>query len=308
MGIRKYFLGYVIISQKKVIFTQNLDYMKIKQLLLVCLLALPALIQAQKLYTYPIGVQAYTFRNQFPKDVAKTLDMIQKMGITEMEGGAQKGQTTEQFKQMCADRGISIPSTGVDFNELANPADAIAKAKILGAKFVMCAWIPHKVRGGFTLEEAEKAVAVFNKAGKQFKENGLTLCYHDHGYEFQPFGKDETLLDYIIQNTNPEYVSFEMDVLWTMHGGGASMPEKLLKKYPTRFKLMHVKDLRKGVAGDLTGGTPAENDVPVGTGQGNWKAIIKLAKKNGIEHCFIEDESNQEEKFVPLSIAYLKSL
>jgi sugar phosphate isomerase/epimerase len=86
------------------------------------------------------------------------------------------------------------------------------------------------------------------------------------------------------------------------------MPEKLLKKYPSRFKLMHVKDLRKGVAGDLTGGTPAENDVPVGTGQGNWKQIIKLAKKNGIEHCFIEDESNQEEQFVPLSIAYLKSL
>jgi len=282
--------------------------MKIKQLLIVCLLALPAFVQAQKLYTYPIGVQAYTFRSQFPKDVAKTLDLIQSMGITEIEGGAQKGQTTEQFKQMCADRGISVPSTGVGYEELANPADAIAKAKTLGSKFVMCAWIPHKVRGGFTLEEAEKAVALFNEAGKKFKENGLTLCYHDHGYEFQPFGKNETLLDYIIQNTNPEYVSFEMDVLWTMHGGGAAMPEKLLKKYPTRFKLMHVKDLRKGIQGDLTGGTPAENDVPVGTGQGNWKAIIKLAKKNGIEHCFIEDESNQEEKFVPISIAYLKSL
>jgi sugar phosphate isomerase/epimerase len=282
--------------------------MKIKQLVLVCLLAMPFFVQAQKLYTYPIGVQAYTFRNHFPKDVAKTLDLIQSMGITEIEGSAQKGQTPEQFKQMCADRGISVPSTGVDFNDLANPEDAIAKAKILGAKFVMCAWIPHKVRGGFTLEEAEKAVAVFNEAGKKFRENGLTLCYHDHGYEFQPFGKKETLLDYIIQNTNPEYLSFEMDVLWTMHGGGADMPEKLLKKYPTRFKLMHVKDLRKGVAGDLTGGTPAENDVPVGTGQGNWKTIIKLAKKNGIEHCFIEDESNQEVQFVPLSIAYLKSL
>ncbi len=115
-------------------------------------------------------------------------------------------------------------------------------------------------------------------------------------------------MDYIIKNTNPEYVSFEMDVLWTMHGGGADMPVKLLKKYPNRWKLMHVKDLRKGVKGDLTGGTPAENDVPVGTGQGNWKEIIKLAKKNGIAHCFIEDESNQELDFVPRSIEYLKNL
>ena len=107
--------------------------MKIKHLVIVCLLALPAFVQAQKLYTYPLGVQAYTFRNQFPKDVAKTLDLIKSMGITEIEGGAQKGQTTEQFKQMCTDRGISVPSTGVDYSELANPADAIAKAKILGA-------------------------------------------------------------------------------------------------------------------------------------------------------------------------------
>jgi sugar phosphate isomerase/epimerase len=282
--------------------------MKINLKVILCLFALPIFVQAQKMYSYPIGVQAYTFRNQFPKDVEKTLDLIKSMGITEMEGGPVIGQTAEQFKQMCADRGITVPSTGVGYEELANPMQAIIKAKALGAKFVMCAWIPHKVRGGFTLEEAKKAVDLFNEAGKKFKENGLTFCYHDHGYEFQPFGKNETLLDYIIQNTNPAYVSFEMDVLWTMHGGGADMPVKLLKKYPTRFKLMHVKDLRKGVAGDLTGGTPAENDVPVGTGQGNWKQIIKLAKKNGVEQCFIEDESNQEEQFVPLSIAYLRSL
>ena len=99
-----------------------------------------------------------------------------------------------------------------------------------------------------------------------------------------------------------------MDVLWTMHGGGADMPITLLKKYPGRFKLLHVKDLKKGVVGDLSGGTPAENDVAVGMGQGNWKEIIKLAKKNGVVHCFIEDESNIEVQNIPLSIAFLKKL
>jgi len=69
-----------------------------------------------------------------------------------------------------------------------------------------------------------------------------------------------------------------MDVLWTMHGGGTDMPVTLLKKYPGRFKLLHVKDLKKGVVGDLSGGTAAENDVPVGEGQADWKQIIKLAK------------------------------
>lgn len=262
----------------------------------------------QKLYTYPIGVQTYTFRNHFPKEgVVKTLDLIKEMGFTEIESSGANGVTTEEFKKLCDERNLSIPSTGGDFDELAkDPMAVVKRAKILGAKFVMCAWIPHK-RGEFSLDDAKKAIAVFESAGKILKENGLTLCYHDHGYEFHQF-EDGTLLDYMIKNSNPAYLSFEMDVLWTIHGGGADMPVKLLKKYPGRFKLMHVKDLKKGVKGDLTGGTPAENDVAVGMGQGNWKAIIKLAKKTGIEHCFIEDESEKELVNIPLSIAYLKKL
>ena len=71
---------------------------------------------------------------------------------------------------------------------------------------------------------------------------------------------------------------------------------------------MHIKDLKKGVVGDLTGGTPAENDVPVGEGQADMVNILKVANKIGIKHFFIEDESNVELKQIPKSIAYLKSL
>ncbi|MEY4383849.1 MAG: hypothetical protein RI995_1391 [Bacteroidota bacterium] len=274
-------------------------------MLVLGLLSLGA--QAQKLYTYPIGVQAYTFRKHFPNDAIKTLDIIQGMGITELEGGGVKGMTLEEFKAQCDKRGISIPSTGVNFDDLEKDlTQVIANAKTLGAKFIMCAWIPHKGTD-FTFEDAQKAVKAFNRAGKIFKENGITFCYHDHGYEFHKY-EDGTYLDYIIKNTDPEYVNFEMDVLWTMHGGGQEAPVQLLKKYPNRFKLMHVKDLKKGVVGNLTGGTPAENDVPVGTGQGDWKTIIKLAKKNGVKHLFIEDESEHELEYVPMSIKYLKSL
>ncbi len=265
------------------------------------------LLAQKKLYTWPLGVQGYTFRNHFPNGVEKTLDIIKDMGFTELEGGGAKGFTLEEYKKLCDDRSISIPSTGCGFEQLEkDPMQIVKNAKTLGSKFVMCAWIPHK-GNDFTFEDAQKAVKVFNEAGKILKENGITFCYHDHGYEFHPHDKG-TYLDYIIQNTNPDYVSFEMDVLWTMHGGGADMPITLLKRYPNRFKLMHVKDLRKGVVGDLTGHTPAENDVPVGTGQGNWKKIFKLAKKGGVEHCFIEDESDKELVNVPLSIKFLNGI
>jgi sugar phosphate isomerase/epimerase len=261
--------------------------------------------QSEKpLYTAPFGVQAYTFRKSFPNNVAATLDSIKWMGFTEIEGGGGR-MAPEEFRKLCEDRGISIPSTGTSYELLVRAPDSVAwRAKALGAKYVMCAWIPH-TNGSFNLENAKKAVEDFNKAGKVLKENGLTFCYHVHGYEFWPH-EDGTLLDYIFKNTNPEYVSFEMDVLWVQFGGGD--PVRLLKKYGNRWKLMHLKDLRKGVKKDLTGLTSPENDVPLGTGEIDIPGILREAKKIGIKHYFIEDESSNVNTQVPKSIQYLKSL
>jgi len=263
------------------------------------------IVSAQKpLYTAPLGVQTYTFRRSIGNDPAKVLDTIKMLGFTEVEGGGGR-IAPEDFKKLCDERGISIPSTGADYGQLVSAPDSVVmRAKALGAKYVMCAWIPHE-NGVLTLENAKKAVDDFNKAGKFLKDNGLILCYHAHGYEFQPY-EDGTLLDYIVKNTNTEYVSFEMDIFWIQFGGGD--PVALLKKYGDRWKLMHLKDMRKGIKKDLTGGTSQENDVAFGTGQMDIPAILKEAKKAGIKHYFIEDESSNILEQLPISIAYLKSL
>jgi sugar phosphate isomerase/epimerase len=260
--------------------------------------------KGKPLYTFPYGVQAYTFRKSFPNGVAETLDTIKRMGITEIEGSGGNMPPAE-FKKLCQDRGISIPSTGTSYEALVkDPQAAADMAKALGSKYLMVAWIPHE-KAKFNLDNAKKFVTDFNAAGKVLKENGITLCYHTHGFEFQPYEKG-TLLDYMIDHTKPEYVSFEMDVLWTYFGGGD--PVALLKKYPKRWKLLHVKDLRKGTVKDLSGGTSQENDVALGTGEIDIPNIIREAKKIGIQHYFIEDESSRVIQQVPQSIAYLKSL
>ncbi|MEZ5041911.1 MAG: sugar phosphate isomerase/epimerase [Saprospiraceae bacterium] len=260
--------------------------------------------KGEAVFIAPVGVQAYSFRNYFPKDIPGTLDRIQAMGITEIEGGAGR-IPPEEYKKMCDQRGISIPSTGAGFDELEkDPMAVVETAKKLGSKFVMCAWVPHE-RGNFTLADAKKAVEVFNRAGKVLKENGLTFCYHAHGYEFQPYGKG-TLLDYIFENTNPDDVSFEMDVFWVQFGGGD--PVALLKKYGKRWKLMHLKDMKKGIEKNLTGGTDVEYNVPLGTGEIDMAGLLKEGRKIGIAHYFIEDESSKVVDQIPQSIAYLRSL
>ncbi|TMI97074.1 MAG: sugar phosphate isomerase/epimerase [Bacteroidetes bacterium] len=261
-------------------------------------------VAQRPLYTAPLGIQAYTFRRSFPINAAKTLDTIKMMGFTEIEGSG-GNISPQEFKKLCNERGINIPSIGASYEELVNhPDSVIYRAKILGADYVMCAWIPHD-DGVLTFENAKKAAEDFNKAGKILKENGLIFCYHPHGYEFQPY-ENGTLLDYIFDHTNPESVSFEMDIFWIQFGGGN--PAELLKKYGSRWKLMHLKDMRKGIKKDLTGLTSSENDVALGTGDINIAAILKQAKKAGIQHYFFEDESSNIISQLPKSIAYLKGL
>jgi sugar phosphate isomerase/epimerase len=261
--------------------------------------------QSRQLFPQMPGMVSYTYRNSFQQDVAATLDTIKALGITDMEFSNLFGQTAADLRKMLDERGMQCSSFGVGYADLQNKLAEVGRnAQTLGAQFVRVAWVPHD--GPFTLELAKQTVEDFNRFGKQLKEAyGLTFCYHNHGFEFEPYGKG-TLFDYIVQNTNPAYVSFEMDILWTFFPG--QDPAALLKKYGNRFKLMHLKDLRKGVKGNMSGGTPVENDVALGTGQIDLPAVLKAAKKAGIVHYYIEDESPNIAVQVPQSIAYLKSL
>ena len=260
---------------------------------------------SEPLFPETPGLVSYTHRKSFEKNVAATLDTIQSLGITDMEFSNLFGTSPDELRQMLDARGIQCTSYGVGYDALVNDTDKVGQsAKILGASFVRVAWIPHE--GDFNLADAKKAAKDFNKAGKLLKSKyGLTFCYHNHGYEFVTY-KDGTLFDYLMQNTKPEYVSYEMDILWTFFPGAD--PAELLDKYGSRFKLMHLKDLKKGVKGDFTGQTSPENDVTLGTGQINIPEVLKAAKKAGVEHYYIEDESKLKSIQVPQTMAYLKSL
>jgi len=279
-----------------------------KFLLTVSIICLLFHLHAQKspsINGVPLGMVSYTYRQSLQKDMASTLDSLKSMKIYDMEFSSLFGKKANEIRKLLDERGMYCSSFGVSYQDALMKADEVAaNAKILGAKFVRVAWIPHD--GPFTKDLADKTIADFSKIGKNLKENfGLEFCYHNHGFEFAPY-EGGTFFDYIAKNTDPNFVNFEMDILWTFFPG--IDPAKLLEQYPNRFKLMHVKDLKKGITGNLSGGTSSENDVALGTGQLNLPAIMKAAKKAKIQHYYIEDESSLHAIQVPESIKYLLSL
>ncbi len=263
------------------------------------------MLAAEPLFRAMPGMVSYTYRNELAADMPGTLDLIKDLGITDMEFSNLFERSPAEIRQMLDERDMICSSFGTSYDDIRNKTELVAShAKTLGAKFIRVAWLPG--RQPFTLALAEQTAAEFNEIGRTLRtEHGLTFCYHNHGYEFVPY-ENGTLFDVLMAKTNPEDVSIELDILWAFLPGAD--PAGLLKTYGDRIKLMHLKDLRHGVEGNLLGKTPVENDVALGTGQLDLPTILQAAKEAGVQHYYIEDESPSIATQVPQSIKFLKSL
>ena len=253
----------------------------------------------------PIGLQLYSLREQFARDVPATLDQVRGFGIKYVELAGTYGVTPEKFKQELDARGLKAISAHFSFEQCRDHIEDVAKdAKALGLEYVGCAWIPHK--DPFDEKSCREAAAIFNRAGEALAKQGLKFFYHTHGYEFLPHGNG-TLFDLLMAETKAAFVRYEMDVFWIVHPG--QDPVKLLEKYGRRFELMHVKDMKKGTpTGLFTGHSDVTNNVPLGTGVIDWSAIFKAAQKAGVKWYFIEDESPTSVEQIPQSLSYLEKL
>ena len=250
-----------------------------------------------------VGLQLYSLRNQFKNDVTGTLDLIASWGITKLEGGDTYGMPVQEFKKELRKRNLQVVSVGASYQDLdINLKAVIQNARNFGATYVMCAWIPHQ-GNQFGIEEVKQAVDVFNLAGKALEDEGLKLIYHPHGYEFRPY-EDGTLFDYMASKAG--YFGFEMDVYWVQHGG--EDPLALLNEYPDLFRLMHLKDMAKGLQGNYSGHENVETNVVLGAGQIQMDKIVQRAAELGIPYLFIEDESSRVVTQVPESLKYLEAI
>jgi sugar phosphate isomerase/epimerase len=253
----------------------------------------------------PIGLQLWSLREYLPKDLPGTLARVRAMGFEVVECAGLWKHTLPEFRAALDTAGLRCTSAHIGYERLRDDlSGGLAEAKGLGAAEVICAWIPHKET--FTREDALEAGEMFNGVGKAARDAGLRFGYHTHGYENVP-STEGTLFDTLAKAVDPALVFFQVDVFHTYHGGGD--PVKLMTKYSGRVRSLHLKDISKTHPVEPGHGTaPAEADVPVGTGQIDWPAVLRAAMKAGAVEYFVEDESKDPLAHIPLSIAYLQGL
>ncbi|HRV07721.1 MAG TPA: sugar phosphate isomerase/epimerase [Acidobacteriota bacterium] len=252
-----------------------------------------------------LGLQLYSLRADFAKDVPGTLAKVRDYGIELVELAGTYQYTPAEFKNLLDQYGLRAVAGHFPYERLRDDVEGLAQDAItLGLQYVGVASIPH--RGGFDEQTAREAVKLFNTQGEALAKHGLKFYYHQHGFEFVPY-ENGTLMDLLIRETNPEHVSFQMDLLWTVFPG--QDPVVWLQKYPDRWRLMHLKDLNKGVKvpSTLEEFKPGY-DVVLGTGQVDMPAVLRVAQEIGIEYYFIEDEAPEAADRIPQSLRYLQQV
>lgn len=257
-----------------------------------------------------LGLQMYSLQEAFDRDTPGTLDTLRAQGFTDLETSVFTKLPATELRALLDARGMTCSSHHVRPGDLEKSMEkVIADAKALGAIQVVCPILPHKA----PLDRAQvlKAAAEFNRYGAALKAAGLRFAYHNHALDFQaadtPQVPGETFYDVLVGATQPGVVHFQLDVFWVAWGGGKAAD--VIAKHGSRICSLHLKDLAKEAKADVTNPKSARPFmVRLAAGRVDIPAVIAAAKKAGVSHFIIEDESPNAAAQLPQSVEALREL
>jgi sugar phosphate isomerase/epimerase len=257
--------------------------------LLATVLGLKAPVIWERRRIKSVGVQLYTIRDELTRDLDGSLARVASIGYREVELAGYRSHTVAEFKAALDRHGLVAPSTHIAMERVRDELSKVLdEAHLLGHKFVICPNIPDEKAG---LDGYRKAADVLNHAGEIARRAGISIGYHNHESELNPIGGVRPY-DVMLDRTDPALVSMEMDIFWLVAGGGD--PLAYFRKYPGRFRMVHVKD---------RDGTPAHTMTDVGKGIIDWKTILGRAREAGVEHYFVEHDYAKD-PFASIATSY----
>ncbi|MDX1640666.1 MAG: sugar phosphate isomerase/epimerase, partial [Balneolaceae bacterium] len=177
------------------------------------------------------------------KNWKSILRQTAEFGYSEIEISNYLGDSAESFLEFCNSIGLKPVAGGMrmtdDSDELNRSLDRL---NALEAEYAVIYW-PYFVSAPFSLDDCKRSVEVLNRTGEVCKNRGLQLCWHNHADEFVPM-EDGLPFDYLMQNTDENLVQCELDIYWVTKGG--ANPVEILRRYPGRYPILHVKDMAPG--------------------------------------------------------------
>ncbi|MGC1295040.1 MAG: sugar phosphate isomerase/epimerase [Alloacidobacterium sp.] len=263
----------------------------------------------------PVGLQLYSVRKLLPNDYTGTLKQLGAIGYREVEAAGFFGHSADEVKAAMTNAVLRCVSAHYPMSELTKDLDGTLKyAAALGLAYVICSSPsvadPAKLASypggagkyfstGMTSDDWRWNAEQFNEIGKKFKAEGIQFGYHNHTTEFHDLGGGLVGFEVILKDTDPTYVTLEMDCGWISAAG--RNPVTYLTQYAKRISMLHIKDLKPAVPGKLPG---ERVSTVLGKGTIDYKPIFAAAKKANIKHYFVEQEEFDGDPMQELTADY----
>jgi sugar phosphate isomerase/epimerase len=225
----------------------------------------------------PPGIQLYTVREALQADPVGTLERLAGLGYREVEFAGYFDHEPAQLRDALDRLDLAAPSAHVSLEALeADLAAVTTPARIHGHDWLVVPWLDASLRDPSGWRDL---IGRFNRIGRRIREAGFHFGYHNHEFELAaPGGASEALFDALLHGTDPDLVSFQLDIYWAVKGGRD--PVSLLRDAPGRFPMVHVKD---------SAGPPDHRMVDVGRGTIDFAAIFAAAGGR-LRHAFLEHD------------------
>lgn len=214
----------------------------------------------------PIALQLYSVRDALSADFEATIRRVAEMGYLGVETAGVFGQGVPQAVALFRDLGLHVSSAHSPM-PLGDAKNQVLDTMLaLGCQYLVVPWLdPERFT---TLADIEGVCDQINEAARIAQENGLTLAYHNHWFEFTSLAAlgRRTPFDVMVEKLDASVV-FELDVYWAKTGG--SVPIDVIRQYRERMPLVHIKD----------GPATSRDDFMVAVGDGtlDYPAIIAAA-------------------------------
>ena len=257
-----------------------------------------------------IGLQLYTVRDLMKQDFDGTLSKVAAVGYKEVEFAGYFDHSPKDVRAAVDRHGLTAPSAHIDYKSLSDDKfpSVIEAAKVVGHEYLVNPWIDEEIRK--QPDAWKHAAETFNRAGEACKKAGIQFAYHNHWFEFLPVN-GKLPYDLLLTECDPNLVKMELDLCWITVGG--QDPLKYFDRYPGRFPLVHVKDVKRippvtaGGAQDF--GSSMKDMTEVGSGIIDWKKIFAQSDKAGMKHYFVEhDNPKKPLESIKTSYDYLARL
>lgn len=267
--------------------------------------------------TLPVGLQLYSVRDYASKDLRGTLKKVKEMGYDYVEPAGLYGNSACDFKAALDEAGLVAICAHVPFAEMTGDIDkVIADYSCLGVKYIAIPYLGEEHRPG--AKDFDSVLENIKKIGAKFAENGITLLYHNHDFEFIKMPNGQFGLDYMYDEVNASLLQTELDCCWVKVAG--QDPAEYIKKYAGRCPVVHLKDF----TGEKTQNmynliglkesaktTSAFEFRPVGYGKQDIPTILRAAIASGASYFVVEQDNPVEQtslEAVEMSRKYLASL